>query len=406
MARPSTDPLSELIERIPEKELDQLITTMLDEDVPPIGLDGAERTRSTLLARKPVLDEVTELLKPLTESDRERIWTALGPGPSLLYKDRGGLARAIVVAACQPKFFSLPDSLMEQPKRASRPFDAHPELFERLDKKGLLRMDRSWKVDPQILFYESHALSYHQLLRRHFTSKMNDQLLGTLIQPWRANESNVLRVAIDERRMLPASKFRSWLELDHWYGPPLTHESLDDPNAVGVTRHILVPRESRTELFEYRQLLVRWTYDKTNNQKVCELEELVDVGSMPKWGSSFILLRYLHAIRDLNSRQFVHVDGAVRGYLPERYSIRYAEPSALGPQVGSDAYRKLWRIDGQLTTVDWSNMVARWFRHNELALEYLSRLAGAGAQEHAWAEVRSDRVHRGDEFRTETLASD
>src|SRR5258708_330654 len=135
------------------------------------------RTRGLLQARKPVLDKVTELLEPFTDSDREAIWTALGQSLSFLYKDRGGLAKAVVVAACQPKFFDLPDSLMEQPKRVGRVFDAHPELFECLDKKGLLRMDRAWKVDPQILFYESHALSYHQLLRRHFTSRMNDQLL-------------------------------------------------------------------------------------------------------------------------------------------------------------------------------------------------------------------------------------
>lgn len=36
---------------------------------------------------------------------------------------------------------------------------------------------------------------------------------------------------------MPVAEFREYMELDHWFGPPLAAGVLDDPNKVGVTAH-------------------------------------------------------------------------------------------------------------------------------------------------------------------------
>lgn len=397
--------LSRIRADLPEGLLGNLVQIMLDEDVPPIGLNGVERTRTITRARKPVLDRIERSLSELTTTELEQIWAELGQSVQFFYRDRGpGLAHAIIAWAVHPLYFDLPDTVFGPVDPNSRLFRAHPDLLEHVDKKGLVVMDRSWEVDPQILFYKQHALSYHQLLRRHFNSRINDQLLGTLIRSWRADLTSSLRVALDERRLLDGAAFRAWGEFDYWYGPPLTEQSLDDPNAIGVTRFLSIPRDDTSGLFDFSQLIVRWTYDRDANRKVCEIEELIaDATRPPGRYQSLVMLRYLHAIRDLGIRRFTHVDGAVRGYRPETYERRAAEPSGLGPKVEPDAYRKLWRIDGAISTDDWSNMVARWYRHNELALEYLAQLTTGTGEPHAWVQIRADRVARGHQFATEKL---
>jgi hypothetical protein len=39
-------------------------------------------------------------------------------------------------------------------------------------------------------------------------------------------------------------------------------------------------------------------------------------------------------------------------------------------------YRKVFRVDGSISTGEWSDIVAKWFRHDHLAGEYLETLAG------------------------------
>ncbi len=46
----------------------------------------------------------------------------------------------------------------------------------------------------------------------------------------------------------------------------------------------------------------------------------------------------------------------------------------------ANRYRKVFRIDGEVSTDEWSDIVAKWFRHNELAGEYLSGLGQGDAE--------------------------
>jgi hypothetical protein len=86
------------------------------------------------------------------------------------------------------------------------------------------------------------------------------------------------------------------------------------------------------------------------------------------------LLRYLHAIRDIERGVFIHCDGAVRAYTPERYETRAAKNYMTGRE-SAGRYRKVFRLDGAIETDVWSSIAARWFRGNRLMKEYLDSLS-------------------------------
>jgi hypothetical protein len=150
--------LRQLLADVPDEVVTRLVQTMLDDDVPPNGLNGVERTRAVTVARKPPLDLLTKSLSTLPAHRHEQIWDELGQSSKALYRDRGpGLVHAVVAWAVQPLYFALPDSLFQPADPNSRLFQAHPELLQQLDKKGLLAMDPSWNVGSQILMYEAHG---------------------------------------------------------------------------------------------------------------------------------------------------------------------------------------------------------------------------------------------------------
>lgn len=118
-------------------------------------------------------------------------------------------------------------------------------------------------------------------------------------------------------------------------------------------------------------MFVDWRLDK-EGRKVVQIEELSDHAGAEQAGLR--LLRYLHAIRDIERGIFIHCDGAVRAYTPEQYEDRKSKLYVTG-RPSASRYRKLFRLDGLISTETWSNVTAQWFRHNRLILEYLQELA-------------------------------
>ena len=88
--------------------------------------------------------------------------------------------------------------------------------------------------------------------------------------------------------------------------------------------------------------------------KVVQMEELITPSN--DQFCDYRLLRYLHSIRDIENHTFIHCDGAVRVYNDEEFRARRG-------------------VDGSISTNEWSDIVAKWFRHDNLAGEYLATLA-------------------------------
>lgn len=173
------------------------------------------------------------------------------------------------------------------------------------------------------------------------------------------------RLAVDGHRLRFRSEHEEVIERDYWYGPPLDDELLDNEHLVGETIHG-DPAGGQSILNPYVATSFRWTPDE--RLKTIEIEELVPVGSDE---TDLVLARYLHAIRDTSRRAFIHCDGAVKGYQPDLYPRTVNDFASRGR---SDQYRKVFRLDGEIETSDWSRVASSWFRGNVLVLEYLSGL--------------------------------
>ena len=199
---------------------------------------------------------------------------------------------------------------------------------------------------------------------------MNDRLTSELLRIADETDSKA-RIALDDRRLMPAQALSARIEADYWFGPPLTSKNLDDPYSVGYTVHG-DPQQGRGH--EYPHLYVHWRLDKDGN-KVLQMEELSDHPHATIGGQR--ALRYVHAIRDMKRQVFIHCDGAVRAYDKDAYASRSVE-GRFPSQTRATAYRKVFRLDGEIRTDDWSSVVALWFRHNELVREYLAGLDEIG----------------------------
>jgi len=340
---------------------EELVAVMIDLGVSPLYLSSDRWDR--------LVDVRTRAFDAL------HVWSADDPAgfkavaskvPTELQSDDD--ATSLLEAATQTDFFVIADSTFRPPTAEDRAFASAPGLLERLDADGLVFLD-GLNAQPHGLLHGDRSFHYHQLLRRSFMSNVNYELVGTLTGI-AASSSVRVRVALDERRMRYRAEHDAILERDHWYGPPLDDAILDDLHSLlGETVHG-DPREGRSSHHPYVATFFHWTRGtgREDFYKTVEIEELVAVAQDE---DGLVLARYLHAIRDTQRRVFIHCDGAVKAYERASYP-RFVKDFRERERPAH--YRKVFRLDGEIRTEQWSNVVAQWFRGNLLVKEYLSGL--------------------------------
>lgn len=209
------------------------------------------------------------------------------------------------------------------------------------------------------------GVPYHKLLRCPIGGNFNLDLMKKLLEVGRAS-NNTLRVAIDEFRLCHESEFQIIERKDHWFGPPLNQDFLDDPHNNRVTVH--GDGKQGKGIHPFSHLAAQWTTEK--RLRTVQLQEKIDFESRNEY-CDYVLVRYLHAQYDLDLKYCIHCDGAVKAYSLEDY-----EQSADGsfPTCQTIYYRKMFRVDGRIEIRDWVEIMAQWFRGNPLILEYCASL--------------------------------
>jgi hypothetical protein len=338
---------------------EELIQVMLDIAAPPLYISHSGGMLGRIVPE--AIAQVSQALATETHAEIDRIRSELP-----LHLRDVDLALALLEVGTHERYFEIPDSVYDPPAVDSRVLQRLPSLQESIDDDGLVDCV-GLRPRERELVVGHDAVQYHQFLRRGYHSNINDTLLRVLVSVG-TRVGNHLRLAIDDRRIADVSDLLHIVEEDYWYGPHLTEEWLDDPHAVGRTVH--EDPEGEDCLRGYWKFLAYWRMDG-EGQKVVQMEEVV--GEMEGKVGQYRLLRYLHAIRDIEQHHFVHCDGAVRAYDSQAFEERKHEE--MPPSVPANRYRKLFRLDGEITTQEWSDIVAKWFRHNILAREYLTIMA-------------------------------
>jgi len=338
---------------------DELVQVMLDVASPPLLISHSNGPLGRIVPE--AMTQINEALATEAPAEINRIRSEL---PWHL-KDVD-LATALLEVGTHSRYCDIPDSVYDPPAADSRVLQRLPSLQDSIDDDGLVDCVGLSPGERELVVGHD-AVQYHQFLRRGFQSNINDTLLRVLI-PVGTREGNQLHLGIDDRRICDVSDLSHLIEEDFWYGPHLTEEWLDDPHAVGRTVH--EDPQGEGCLSGYWKFFAYWRMNG-DTEKVVQMEEVA--GEYEGTVGEYRVLRYLHSIRDIHQHHFIHCDGAVRAYDTQGFEKRKHEE--MPPSVPANRYRKVFRVDGQISTNEWSDIVARWFRGNVLATEYLGTMA-------------------------------
>lgn len=265
---------------------------------------------------------------------------------------------------------SVRDVVRGDPKpdpSSSEVLRVYPELENKLDSDGLLRIDDGLRLADRGIFYRDHVLQYHWFFRGgdHGSSPNTDFLWRFRQYHGDTKDRNLFAIAIDHSRLMPKEAYADLIELSAWYGPRFSQEVLDDPRAVGLA---VVGREQSP----YFSLLGPSSLERTefywqhaDGVKTFEAEE---ISTREQLYDPYYLNRYVHAERDIENRRFRHFDGAIKAYSKDRYERRLA--ARIPREDRSQHKNKLFRIDGAVDADRWLDLTAFFFRGNEMVLRY------------------------------------
>ncbi|NNE98936.1 MAG: hypothetical protein HKN25_07935 [Pyrinomonadaceae bacterium] len=273
------------------------------------------------------------------------------------------IAFKYIVALIQREYISF-KKIVSADLNESEVLKIYPEIAELLDKDGLLNIDQRFQMFDGGIKYKHHFFHYHQFLRRGYVSNPNFDFLGRFIRYYlESNKTNTFRVAIDHTRIMPKEFFAHMFERGGWFGPPFNREKLDDPREIGL----FVVERRRPSLFDADGKLDRteflWSF--RNGIKTFQIEE---ISNSEYFHDPYYINRFVHSERDTADQNLRHFDGAVKIYLNNHYEDRIS--SRITDSARSFKKIKLFRLDGEINLDRWIDLIAMFFRGNEMIIEY------------------------------------
>lgn len=356
LANRSQEEASELLREILGDAYNELIRVLLDLDEAPIFMFNSRHDR----VKRVVADCHERVASELPSHQGAATKIHAQMSPAVRSSD---LAKDLLIWGTDWDYFAIHEGHFSATSPESPVWRAFPKLVAQLGQKDGLLPVEGLSATPCGLLHEGHLVYFHQFFRRGFGSSILIDFTSKLLQVHQSRTAT-LRMAVDEFRVCPEEEDAMRMELDHWYGTPISEEFLDDPHRIGETVHG-DPEQGNGPWHNYSHLAVQWTVD--GPLKTVQMQERVSARALGS-NCGYYLVRYLHAIRDIRLKQFVHCDGAVKAYSQEDYLAEEGKPF---PSCATKHYRKVFRLDGLIETKLWSEIAAFWFRGNPLILEYL-----------------------------------
>ena len=245
-----------------------------------------------------------------------------------------------------------------------------PELKNK-ESKGLVYLStilKDFKYIGQGVFlrkWSDLCILVHPYLRKS-QSYGNNYNLSFLEQFFSLIDSKdvSLRIRIDEDVVGYAPSYVESHEYEYWY-----HPQYDDDIASIPSGLVSLKTTDRERIFnQVDHTEFEWKSDADEPQlKTLEVEEVIEQQS-PVVAGEFYPCRYIHAQYDIKKSQFVHFDGAIRGYTFDEIIDRLEKPMT---ECGRHTdYTKLFRIDGKLSIDKWKMLITQFYNGNSQVLEY------------------------------------
>lgn len=359
-------------------EIRALVSVLKDWACPPIFSPSFRRRDNALSeAIDDFVATVTRRMQGLCEDELRQVVDGL---PTYSRRELGELrlgdpanldklAEQLIVAAADEVYHDeRPYIFGDGHQSRSKVLARHPELRSQFDDDGLLRCSDAMHLTNYYISYKDSWLHYSPLLRRGFSSGINADFTFALARARLRNEANIA-VGIDHDRLARRGEILQVEEYAYWFGPQLQEGWLDDPACVGRTTY---GYEKIDALYApCRKLEVLQYLDKNNSDyKIIAVEEVIDPTAKTLLDAysnrQYVPNRYVHCIRDMRRKVFVHLDLAYRLYHREGYDIRLDGEL---PSKGGFARKKVCRLDGEVASADWAALVGAFFRDNSLIYE-------------------------------------
>lgn len=258
---------------------------------------------------------------------------------------------------------------------------AYPELC--FDDDGLLTsFDKSYRWTKDGLVTRTHFIPYDPwLAKKPNPRNLSGGLIESLLKIHRGNRKiEHFGLRIDQDFLIDASVYSEMEHRAHVWGPKgLSEERLQSASFPEVSSGTLTvhQRISDPDIANWLNLLfeglshIEVMWSRRDHLKSVQIEELVHSSSNRFIDSDEILVAYLHSIWDCSVAQFVHIDGAVKSYSRANYDSRF-NTTMNKFDSKADNYKKLFRLDTQLSLNEWADLVSKYFYNDELIIEYLS----------------------------------
>lgn len=249
-----------------------------------------------------------------------------------------------------------------------RALEVIPKLKSKKTDEGLFLLDEDLTLKSHYATLDGTAIPPSMFLRRTFGATPNFVFLGQLGALATEHPETRVAVALNTAHCAPVAETMSIFEEDYWYGPQFSVAGIDDPAQVGLTRHWTQPPGEPLH-YPVASTDFLWQIDEPH-LKSLQIEESYypwDSESDYQAGHPWFVNRYVHSIRDMQRRTFVHLDGAVKLFAKQGYEPTPAKPR---PNRSALHYKKLFRVDGDIPEDDWMQLVAHFFKSNDHIHEY------------------------------------
>mgnify|MGYP000925291914 CR=1 FL=1 len=239
-----------------------------------------------------------------------------------------------------------------------------PSFKEKLDKDSLIDYRTLKEIVPGVFeLNEDFVIFAHQFFRRRLSllNNLNTNFFKTYRELLDYKDLNQ-KIRIDENMVGLNSGVLSTLEFEYWYGPSFNDDLTEIKNGV-CTHRSDEPYKKYSGISETH---FQWKNDKENH-KVLEMEEILDHPSLGIDENTYGL-RYVHSMINIETKEIIHLDGAIRAYDMEQYLDRI--DVSIDKAGKHSQYTKLWRVDGIMKLSMWEKIILDYYRDNTLVGEY------------------------------------
>lgn len=217
------------------------------------------------------------------------------------------------------------------------------------------------------------VMAHHYFRRGHYQNNNFAPRFIDIFWDYKV-DGNDKYIALDFDRVRINVDNRMFMEFDTWFGAKFKENISDIEDGIVKLRPPMDLDPFHIDFFfgGIYSLDIKWT--SKNGIKIFQAEEFqVENKRIVKNDKEYYPVRYIHAEFDTFKGYFRHFDGAIHFYTENEYYQRrdndfnYNNKNNLQLKTLS---QKLFKVNGQITTTEWVNLVSHFLTGNPLVLEY------------------------------------